>query len=60
MGFVQLIKNNDGKSRGYAFVTMASGDEAQAVIDKFDSKVTMSSHLFKCTIILLSGVALYC
>lgn len=34
---VELIKNNNGKSRGYAFVTMASGDEVQAVIDKFDS-----------------------
>lgn len=35
---VDLIKNKDGKNRGYAFVTMASGEEAQAVIDKFNSK----------------------
>ena len=46
MGFLQLIKNKDGKKRGYAFVTMASGNEAQAAIDKFHSKVNMSFHLF--------------
>ncbi|TKY70026.1 31 kDa ribonucleoprotein [Spatholobus suberectus] len=33
---VEIIKNKDGRSRGYAFVTMASGEDAQAAIDKFD------------------------
>ncbi|XP_061374855.1 30 kDa ribonucleoprotein, chloroplastic [Gastrolobium bilobum] len=34
---VEIIKNKNGKSRGFAFVTMASGEEAQAAVDKFDS-----------------------
>lgn len=34
---VEIIKNKDGRSRGYAFVTMASGEEAQAAVEKFDS-----------------------
>ncbi|XP_059442617.1 29 kDa ribonucleoprotein A, chloroplastic [Corylus avellana] len=34
---VEIIKQKDGKHRGFAFVTMASAEEAQAVIDKFDS-----------------------
>ncbi|KAL6985766.1 hypothetical protein U1Q18_019139 [Sarracenia purpurea var. burkii] len=34
---VEIIKHKDGKSRGFAFVTMSSGEEAQAVVDKFDS-----------------------
>ncbi|KAL9231192.1 hypothetical protein vseg_006449 [Gypsophila vaccaria] len=34
----EIIKNKDGKYRGFGFVTMSSGDEAQAVVDKFDSK----------------------
>ncbi|KAJ9135019.1 hypothetical protein P3X46_032243 [Hevea brasiliensis] len=34
---VEIIKQKDGRSKGFAFVTMASGEEAQAVIDKFDS-----------------------
>ncbi|KAF8032556.1 hypothetical protein BT93_D1460 [Corymbia citriodora subsp. variegata] len=34
---VEIIKQKDGRSRGYAFVTMSSGEEAQAVVDKFDS-----------------------
>lgn len=34
---VEVIKQKSGKSRGFAFVTMSSGEEAQAVIDKFDS-----------------------
>ncbi|KAM7525438.1 hypothetical protein LguiA_015340 [Lonicera macranthoides] len=33
----EIIKQKNGKSRGFAFVTMASREEAQAVIDKFDS-----------------------
>lgn len=46
MGFVslgwicQIIKQKDGKNRGFAFVTMASGEEAQAAIAKFDSYVS--------------------
>ncbi|XP_057475670.1 29 kDa ribonucleoprotein B, chloroplastic-like isoform X1 [Actinidia eriantha] len=35
---VEIIKQKDGKSRGFAFVTMDSGEEAQAVIDKFNSQ----------------------
>ncbi|KMS97598.1 hypothetical protein BVRB_5g125670 [Beta vulgaris subsp. vulgaris] len=35
---VELIRDKDGKNRGFGFVTMASGDDAQAVIDKFHSK----------------------
>ncbi|KAF5938713.1 hypothetical protein HYC85_022972 [Camellia sinensis] len=31
---VEIIKHKDGKNRGFAFVTMGSGEEAQAVIDK--------------------------
>ncbi|KAH6778782.1 RNA-binding family protein [Perilla frutescens var. hirtella] len=34
---VEIIKQKDGKNRGFAFVTMASGVEAQAAIEKFDS-----------------------
>ncbi|RDX62895.1 hypothetical protein CR513_58730, partial [Mucuna pruriens] len=35
--FGYIIKNKDGRSRGYAFVTMASEEEAQAAVAKFDS-----------------------
>ncbi|KAL8107609.1 28 kDa ribonucleoprotein, chloroplastic [Apium graveolens] len=34
---IEIIKQKSGKSRGFAFVTMASAEEAQAVIDKFNS-----------------------
>ncbi|XP_020262710.1 RNA-binding protein CP33, chloroplastic-like, partial [Asparagus officinalis] len=34
---VEIIKQRNGKSRGFAFITMASHEEAQAVVDKFDS-----------------------
>ncbi|KAK6119497.1 hypothetical protein DH2020_002021 [Rehmannia glutinosa] len=34
---VEIIKHKDGKNRGFAFVTMASGEEAQAAIEKYDS-----------------------
>ncbi|CAN8316402.1 unnamed protein product [Cochlearia groenlandica] len=34
---VEIIKQKDGKNRGFAFVTMASGEEAQAAVDKLDS-----------------------
>ncbi|KAM0935442.1 putative RNA recognition motif domain, nucleotide-binding alpha-beta plait domain superfamily [Dioscorea sansibarensis] len=33
---VEIIKQKNGKSRGFAFVTMASGEEACAVVQKFD------------------------
>ncbi|KAH7578624.1 hypothetical protein JRO89_XS01G0406600 [Xanthoceras sorbifolium] len=35
---VEIIKHKDGKNRNFAFVTMASGEEAQAAIDKFDAQ----------------------
>uniref|UniRef100_A0A7N0VHN6 RRM domain-containing protein n=1 Tax=Kalanchoe fedtschenkoi TaxID=63787 RepID=A0A7N0VHN6_KALFE len=35
---VEIIKEKDGRSRGYAFVTMATSAQAQAVIDNFNSK----------------------
>ncbi|XP_021903244.1 28 kDa ribonucleoprotein, chloroplastic [Carica papaya] len=34
---VEIIKQKDGRSRGFAFVTMSSGQGAQAAVDKFDS-----------------------
>ncbi|ONK56041.1 uncharacterized protein A4U43_C10F3530 [Asparagus officinalis] len=34
---VEIIKRENGQNRGFAFVTMASGDEARAVVEKFDS-----------------------
>ncbi|KAJ6426974.1 hypothetical protein OIU84_022552 [Salix udensis] len=34
---VEIIKQKNGRSRGFAFVTMTTGEEAQASIDKFDS-----------------------
>ncbi|XP_072955637.1 28 kDa ribonucleoprotein, chloroplastic-like [Typha angustifolia] len=34
---VEIIKQKNGQNRGFAFVTMASGEEARAVVDKFDS-----------------------
>ncbi|ESQ52152.1 hypothetical protein EUTSA_v10016986mg [Eutrema salsugineum] len=34
---VEIIKQKDGKNRGFAFVTMASGEDAQAAIDKLDT-----------------------
>lgn len=39
---IQIIKQKNGRSRGFAFVTMSSGEEAQAVVDKFDSHVCSS------------------
>lgn len=35
---VEIIKHYNGKSRGYGFITMGAPEEAQAVIDKFDSQ----------------------
>lgn len=43
----QIIKQKDGRSRGFAFVTMASGQEAQAVVEKFDSYVSVLQSAFK-------------
>ncbi|KAJ0259760.1 Uncharacterized protein HA466_0060640 [Hirschfeldia incana] len=34
---VEIIKQKDGKNRGFAFVTMSSGEEAQSAVEKFDS-----------------------
>ncbi|KAL6008361.1 hypothetical protein ACLOJK_033870 [Asimina triloba] len=34
---VEVVKQKNGKSRGFAFVTMASAEEARAAIDKFES-----------------------
>ncbi|KAK8489748.1 hypothetical protein V6N13_046945 [Hibiscus sabdariffa] len=34
---VEIIKEKDGKSRNFSFVTMASGEEAQAAVDNLNS-----------------------
>ncbi|KAF9587382.1 hypothetical protein IFM89_001482 [Coptis chinensis] len=34
---VEILKQKDGRHKGFAFITMASADEAQTVIEKFDS-----------------------
>ncbi|GMJ11033.1 hypothetical protein HRI_004772500 [Hibiscus trionum] len=34
---VEIIKEKDGRNKNFAFVTMASGEEAQAAVDKLDS-----------------------
>ncbi|KAJ6830619.1 31 kDa ribonucleoprotein, chloroplastic-like [Iris pallida] len=34
---VEIIKQKNGNNRGFAFITMSSGDEARAVADKFNS-----------------------
>jgi RNA recognition motif-containing protein len=39
---VQIIKQKNGRSRGFAFVTMASPEEAHAVIEKFNSYVSIN------------------
>ncbi|KAI3918502.1 hypothetical protein MKX01_041822 [Papaver californicum] len=33
---VEIIKQRDGRNRGFAFITMATGEEARAVISKFN------------------------
>ncbi|CAM8891276.1 unnamed protein product [Rhodiola kirilowii] len=35
---VEIIKEKDGRSRGYAFVTMATSAQAQSVIERFNNK----------------------
>lgn len=44
--FLKIIKQKNGKSRGFAFVTMASGEEAQLAIEKFDSYVRFFNSSF--------------
>ncbi|AES95833.1 putative nucleotide-binding alpha-beta plait domain-containing protein [Medicago truncatula] len=34
---VEIIKSKDGKGKGYTFVTMDSGEGAQAAVDKFNA-----------------------
>ncbi|XP_074556434.1 28 kDa ribonucleoprotein, chloroplastic-like [Curcuma longa] len=34
---VEIIKQKNGSTRGYGFVTMASGEEARAAVEKLDS-----------------------
>ncbi|GKE52882.1 28 kDa ribonucleoprotein, chloroplastic-like protein, partial [Tanacetum coccineum] len=36
-----ITRKKDGKSRGYAFVTMASTEEALSAIEKYDSHYSM-------------------
>jgi RNA recognition motif-containing protein len=45
---MQIIKQKNGRSRGFAFVTMTTGEEAQAAIDKFNSLVCPFSLLSFC------------
>ncbi|CAA7024857.1 unnamed protein product [Microthlaspi erraticum] len=61
---VEIIKQKDGKNRGFAFVTMASGKEAQAAVDKLESlkvsgriiRVTFAKRFKKPTPILPNGL----
>ncbi|RWV97047.1 hypothetical protein GW17_00040193 [Ensete ventricosum] len=39
---VEIIKQKNGKNRGFAFVTMASEEEARAAVDKLDSYVSQN------------------
>jgi RNA recognition motif-containing protein len=39
---VQIIKQKNGKSRAFAFVTMTSPEEAHAAIEKFNSYVSIT------------------
>lgn len=39
---VQMIKRENGLSKGFAFVTMASPKEAQAAVEKFNSSVSIN------------------
>eukprot|EP00262_Sarcandra_glabra_P005675 TRINITY_DN17431_c0_g1_i1.p1 TRINITY_DN17431_c0_g1~~TRINITY_DN17431_c0_g1_i1.p1 ORF type:complete len:280 (-),score=62.33 TRINITY_DN17431_c0_g1_i1:472-1311(-) len=34
---VEIIKQKDGRNRGFAFITMDTGEEALAAVEKFDS-----------------------
>ncbi|KAF8412798.1 hypothetical protein HHK36_000768 [Tetracentron sinense] len=34
---VEIVKQKNGRNRGFAFITMASEEEASAVVEKFDS-----------------------
>uniref|UniRef100_A0A1J3JYC2 33 kDa ribonucleoprotein, chloroplastic n=1 Tax=Noccaea caerulescens TaxID=107243 RepID=A0A1J3JYC2_NOCCA len=61
---VEIIKQKDGKNRGFAFVTMACGKEAQAAVDKLDSfqvlgriiRVSFAKRFKKPTPILPNGL----
>ncbi|CAI8583969.1 unnamed protein product [Vicia faba] len=35
---VEIVKRKDGKGKGYAFVTMDSGEGAQAAVEQFDAR----------------------
>ncbi|KAK8964760.1 hypothetical protein KSP40_PGU022369 [Platanthera guangdongensis] len=48
--YVEMIKLRDGRNRGFAFVTMASQEEAQAVIEKLDSYRVVSGSTAHCDI----------
>ncbi|KAF5729711.1 29 kDa ribonucleoprotein A chloroplastic [Tripterygium wilfordii] len=43
---VEIIRDRDGKQKGYAFLTMGSEEEAQAAIEKFNSQ-EVSGRTFK-------------
>ncbi|VVA33768.1 PREDICTED: 28 kDa ribonucleo [Prunus dulcis] len=51
---VEIIKQPNGKSRGFAFVTMASGEEAQAVIEKFHSHYLVNILLSTRNVLVLT------
>lgn len=56
---MQIIMQKNGKSRGFAFVTMEIGD-AQAAIDKFNSHSCPFSFLSLCFSFLFVAVSCYC
>ena len=52
---MQVIYDREtSRSRGFAFVTMASVEDAQAAIEKLDGQVSLTSLVFVLVTILLS------
>lgn len=43
--WVKVIKGKDGKKKGFAFVTMATAEEAAAAVEKLNSLVSLFTVL---------------